>query len=231
MTLDSRSLRTVSLGGRIVKVPDTSELTNYTTAEDFDSSAEPVRSDTVRRVSVASIANPATELAAYAGDSVGALLVAYKTDAATNEFTVYSWDSADSGGADVPYVVAGSSGYWVACGGRYSKSAITVKGKGRKTREVFAPRINLLLNFTPFTISQRYLLTTLARATERAGKHLTFHGLRHTFASESLRGGVGLRELQAVMGHSDIETTEIYLHAERGCPQAYLRLWQEKGLS
>lgn len=108
---------------------------------------------------------------------------------------------------------------------------ITVKGKGRKTREVFAPRINLLLNFTPFTISQRYLLTTLARATERAGKHLTFHGLRHTFASESLRGGVGLRELQAVMGHSDIETTEIYLHAERGCPQAYLRLWHEKGLS
>ena len=128
MTLDSRSLRTVSLGGRIVKVPDASELANYTTAEDFDSSAEPVRSDTVRRVSVASIANPATELAAYAGDSVGALLVAYKTDAATNEFTVYSWDSADSGGADVPYVVAGSSGYWVACGGRYSKSAITVKG-------------------------------------------------------------------------------------------------------
>lgn len=128
MTLDSRSLRTVSLGGRIVKVPDASELANYTTAEDFDSSAEPVRSDTVRRVSVASLANPATELAAYAGDSIGALLVAYKTDAATNEFTIYSWDSADSGGADVPYVVAGSSGYWVACGGRYSKSAITVKG-------------------------------------------------------------------------------------------------------
>lgn len=128
MTLDSRSLRTISLGGRIVKVPDTSELANYTTAEDFDSSAEPVRSDAVRRVSVASLANPATELAAYAGDSVGALLVAYKVDAATNEFTVYVWDSADSGGADVPYVVAGSSGYWVACGGRYSKSAITVKG-------------------------------------------------------------------------------------------------------
>ena len=128
MTLDSRSLRTIQVGGQIRKVPALSEYSNRTTSPNFNYGNEPVKLDEVRAVSVASLANPATELAAYAGDSVGALLVAYKTDAATNEFTVYSWDSADSGGADVPYVVAGSSGFWVACGGRYSKSAITVKG-------------------------------------------------------------------------------------------------------
>ena len=129
MTLDSRSLRTIQVNGQVMKVPSDAEYAaNMTTSTDFNYGNEPAKVGEFRSVSVASLANPATELAAYAGDSVGALLVAYKTDAATNEFTIYSWDSADSGGADVPYVVAGSAGYWVACGGRYSKSAVTIKG-------------------------------------------------------------------------------------------------------
>lgn len=42
---------------------------------------------------------------------------------------------------------------------------------------------------------------------------LGVHGLRHTFASQLVAGGLGLTEVQAAMGHSHIETTGRYLHA------------------
>lgn len=79
-------------------------------------------------ISVTSIADPSTELANYAGRTTGALLIAYQTGAATDVFTLYAWDDADSGGADVPYAVAGSSGFWIAIGGRYTCSAVTFCG-------------------------------------------------------------------------------------------------------
>lgn len=54
----------------------------------------------------------------------------------------------------------------------------------------------------------------VGKAQDAAGlRRLRLHGLRHTFASQLVAGGIGLADVQAAMGHSDVKTTSRYLHA------------------
>ena len=54
----------------------------------------------------------------------------------------------------------------------------------------------------------------LKRSAKKAGieKHVTSHAFRHSFASHLLEAGCDIKYIQALLGHLDPKSTEIYLH-------------------
>ncbi len=89
----------------------------------------------------------------------------------------------------------------------------------------------LFLNFRGGKLSRISVWRMLQKYARGANikKQIHPHTLRHTFATHLLEGGADIRAVQEMLGHSDIGTTQIYLHLDRSYLKEVLDKFHPRG--
>lgn len=74
----------------------------------------------------------------------------------------------------------------------------------------------VFLNNRGTQLTRVMVFTVIRQAALRAGidRHISPHTFRHSFATHLLEGGASIRQVQEMLGHESILTTEIYTHLD-----------------
>jgi integrase/recombinase XerD len=90
----------------------------------------------------------------------------------------------------------------------------------------------LFLNRYGRALSRQSLWAVIRRAAKRSGLRsaVSPHTLRHSFASHLLERGADLRSVQAMLGHADIATTQIYTHLPSSAVRAMYRKFHPRAV-
>lgn len=111
------------------------------------------------------------------------------------------------------------------------RGEIPIRGKGGKVRVVFLSdsAIKTIKEYLKFICDSEALILNkiqgerltvrsieriVAKYAKAAGitKNVSPHTLRHTFATDLLINGADLRSVQSLLGHANVQTTQIYTH-------------------
>ena len=84
----------------------------------------------------------------------------------------------------------------------------------RRASRIKGPRPPLFLSNRGAAMTRQRFWQIVAEYALRAGitKRLSPHTLRHSFATHLVTNGADLRAVQAMLGHEDLGTTEVYTH-------------------
>lgn len=74
----------------------------------------------------------------------------------------------------------------------------------------------LLVSSRKQRLSKRQAQRDIYNLTEKAGKKINIHGLRHTYGTRATRRGVPTVTLAKLMGHASVATTQKYVHLDSG---------------
>ena len=91
-----------------------------------------------------------------------------------------------------------------------SYMAVRTEPADRKSEDI------LFLNKSGKQLSRVSIFNIVKRQALAAGitKEISPHTFRHSFATHLIEGGADLRQVQQMLGHADILTTEIYTHID-----------------
>lgn len=97
-------------------------------------------------------------------------------------------------------------------------------GRGEQHGEALLRRMHEASEPMPVSSLQRLL--GVARQELRI-PDATIHALRHSFATHMLEAGASIHTVQRLLGHTNIETTMIYLHVTHQAEESALQLMEE----